>query len=134
MLTPTTVVPLRIRQDACSIASDYGLSCHLQEPVCCHRAGRATRWRRRHLHRLLDSDTCESVGTQPDGRGIGSPPTQGTAFKAGVRFLSFDSIKNQLKDHNGKLSPGKGILAGMIAGCVESVIAVTPTERIKTAL
>jgi solute carrier family 25 (mitochondrial citrate transporter), member 1 len=26
------------------------------------------------------------------------------------------------------------MLAGMVAGCVESVVAVTPTERVKTAL
>lgn len=59
---------------------------------------------------------------------------QGTACKAGVRFLSFDAIKNKLVDSNGKLSPGRGILAGMTAGAVESVLVVTPTERIKTAL
>ena len=58
----------------------------------------------------------------------------GTAFKAGVRFLSFDAIKNVLADADGKLSPARGILAGMVAGSVESVVAVTPTERIKTAL
>ncbi|KAL4887401.1 mitochondrial carrier domain-containing protein [Aspergillus karnatakaensis] len=58
----------------------------------------------------------------------------GTAFKAGVRFLSFDSIRNLLMDADGRLSPARGILAGMIAGTVESAVAVTPTERIKTAL
>ncbi|KAL4959776.1 mitochondrial carrier domain-containing protein [Aspergillus stella-maris] len=58
----------------------------------------------------------------------------GTAFKAGVRFMSFDTIKNSLADSNGSLSPVRGILAGMVAGMVESVVAVTPTERIKTAL
>lgn len=58
----------------------------------------------------------------------------GTAFKAGVRFLSFDAIRNRLVDDRGVLSPGRGILAGMLAGAVESVAAVTPTERIKTAL
>jgi len=58
----------------------------------------------------------------------------GTAFKAGVRFLSFDSIRSRLADERGALSPARGILAGMIAGTVESVVAVTPTERIKTAL
>jgi solute carrier family 25 citrate transporter 1 len=58
----------------------------------------------------------------------------GTAFKAGVRFLCFDSIRNRLADENGVLSPARGILAGMLAGTVESVVAVTPTERIKTAL
>lgn len=59
---------------------------------------------------------------------------QGTTFKAGVRFLSFDSIRNRLMDNNGRLTPARGILAGMVAGCVESIVAVTPTERVKTAL
>lgn len=58
----------------------------------------------------------------------------GTALKAGVRFLAFDSIKNQLADDHGRLSTSRGILAGMAAGAVESLLAVTPTERIKTAL
>jgi solute carrier family 25 citrate transporter 1 len=58
----------------------------------------------------------------------------GTAFKAGVRFLSFDSIRNRLADERGVLSPARGVLAGMLAGVVESVVAVTPTERVKTAL
>jgi solute carrier family 25 citrate transporter 1 len=55
-------------------------------------------------------------------------------MKASVRFLSFDSIRNILSDDAGRLSAGRGILAGLLAGCVESVVAVTPTERIKTAL
>lgn len=55
-------------------------------------------------------------------------------MKAGVRFLSYDSIKRILADYSGRLSPSRGLIAGMFAGCVESVIAVTPTERIKTAL
>lgn len=58
----------------------------------------------------------------------------GTAFKAGVRFLTYDSIKNVLADESGKLSMGRGIVAGMAAGSVEAVVAVAPTERIKTAL
>ncbi|KAH6703211.1 tricarboxylate transport protein, mitochondrial precursor [Leptodontidium sp. MPI-SDFR-AT-0119] len=58
----------------------------------------------------------------------------GTAFKASVRFLTFDTIKSQLVDKNGKLSAGSGILAGMSAGAVESITVVTPTERLKTAL
>lgn len=37
-------------------------------------------------------------------------------------------------DKTGRLTPARGILAGMIAGCVESIVAVTPTERVKTAL
>jgi solute carrier family 25 (mitochondrial citrate transporter), member 1 len=58
----------------------------------------------------------------------------GTAFKASVRFLTYDSIKNQLASEDGSLSPMRGMVAGMAAGAVESVVAVTPTERIKTAL
>ncbi|KAI5196079.1 hypothetical protein E4T38_08675 [Aureobasidium subglaciale] len=58
----------------------------------------------------------------------------GTALKAGVRFLAFDTIKARLVNERGQLSTSAGILAGSIAGAVESVLAVTPTERIKTAL
>lgn len=59
---------------------------------------------------------------------------QGTTAKAAVRFLSFDTIKNALADERGKLSASRGIVAGMVAGAVESVTVVTPTERVKTAL
>lgn len=51
-----------------------------------------------------------------------------------MRFVSYDTIRNSLSDEFGVLSPGRGIIAGMTAGAVESVFAVTPTERIKTAL
>ncbi|KAJ5447303.1 Mitochondrial carrier protein [Penicillium cf. griseofulvum] len=55
----------------------------------------------------------------------------GTTAKAAVRFVSYDTIRNSLADDRGVLSAGRGILAGMTAGAVESVLAVTPTERIK---
>ncbi|KAL5356748.1 mitochondrial carrier domain-containing protein [Aspergillus floccosus] len=58
----------------------------------------------------------------------------GTTAKAAVRFLSFDTIKNLLAREDGSLSAGRGILAGMVAGATESLLAVTPTERVKTAL
>ncbi|KAJ5542829.1 Mitochondrial carrier protein, partial [Penicillium sp. DV-2018c] len=58
----------------------------------------------------------------------------GTTAKAAVRFVSYDTIRNALADERGSLSAGRGMLAGMTAGAVESVLAVTPTERIKTAL
>lgn len=59
----------------------------------------------------------------------------GSIAKDGVRFLSFDMIKNAFKDpETGALSPLRNMLAGMSAGVVASVFAVTPTERIKTAL
>ena len=52
-----------------------------------------------------------------------------------MRFLSFDTVKNAFKDpETGTLSPGRNMLSGMAAGIVASATAVTPTERIKTAL
>ncbi|OAP53718.1 Tricarboxylate transport protein [Fonsecaea erecta] len=58
----------------------------------------------------------------------------GATGKAGVRFLCFDTIKALLADSNGRVSFARGVLAGMCAGVAESVVALTPTERIKTAM
>ncbi|KAI4737550.1 hypothetical protein E4T50_11979 [Aureobasidium sp. EXF-12298] len=59
----------------------------------------------------------------------------GSIGKDAVRFLSFDTVKNAFKDpETGTLSPLRNMLAGMAAGVVASATAVTPTERIKTAL
>jgi solute carrier family 25 citrate transporter 1 len=49
--------------------------------------------------------------------------------------MSFDSIKTAFSDpETGTLSPLRNLLAGMASGVVASTFAVTPTERIKTAL
>jgi solute carrier family 25 citrate transporter 1 len=59
----------------------------------------------------------------------------GSVAKDAVRFLSFDTVKNAFKDpETGTLTPARNMLAGMSAGVVASVFAVTPTERLKTAL
>ncbi|KAK4935669.1 hypothetical protein LTR10_023322 [Elasticomyces elasticus] len=59
----------------------------------------------------------------------------GTILKDAIRFISFDSIKSAFKDpETGTLSPLRNLLAGISAGVVASTFAVTPTERIKTAL
>lgn len=58
----------------------------------------------------------------------------GNTVKAGVRFLGFDAIKGLLADENGKVSGPRGVLAGLGAGVLESVVAVTPFETIKTAM
>lgn len=59
----------------------------------------------------------------------------GSVGKDAVRFLSFDTVKNAFKDpETGTLSPLRSMFAGMTAGVVASATAVTPTERIKTAL
>jgi solute carrier family 25 citrate transporter 1 len=59
----------------------------------------------------------------------------GSVAKDAVRFLSFDSVKNAFKDPaTGTLTPGRNMLSGMAAGVFASIFAVTPTERVKTAL
>ena len=59
----------------------------------------------------------------------------GSVAKDGIRFLSFDTIKETFKDHEtGTLTPLRNLGAGMCSGVVASIFAVTPTERIKTAL
>lgn len=60
---------------------------------------------------------------------------KGTIAKDAIRFLTFDRIKNAFKDkETGQLSTLNSLMAGMSAGVVASTFAVTPTERIKTAL
>ncbi|KAL4401654.1 mitochondrial citrate transmembrane transport protein [Malassezia pachydermatis] len=58
----------------------------------------------------------------------------GNALKAGVRFLSYDHFKSMLKDENGKLTAPRSLLAGLGAGMMEAIFAVTPSETIKTKL
>ncbi|KAK3711116.1 hypothetical protein LTR37_009903 [Vermiconidia calcicola] len=59
----------------------------------------------------------------------------GSVGKDGVRFLSFDTIKEKFKDpETGTLTPLRNMGAGMASGVVASITAVTPTERMKTAL
>ena len=59
----------------------------------------------------------------------------GTVAKDAIRFISFDTIKEQFKDpETGTLSPLRNLGAGIASGIVASTFAVTPTERIKTAL
>ncbi len=56
----------------------------------------------------------------------------GSIPKAGIRFGANAKCKKLLADENGKLTMGKPFLAGMGAGIVEAVLAVTPMETIKT--
>jgi solute carrier family 25 citrate transporter 1 len=48
--------------------------------------------------------------------------------------MAFDAIKNSLSDDSGRLTFAQSMFAGMMAGATESVVAVTPTERLKTAM
>ncbi|KAF1809220.1 mitochondrial carrier [Eremomyces bilateralis CBS 781.70] len=59
----------------------------------------------------------------------------GTMAKCGVRFFVYDGLKEQLASSYLKCSNLlQGVVAGMGAGIAESVLVVTPIERIKTAL
>ncbi|KDN36393.1 mitochondrial carrier [Tilletiaria anomala UBC 951] len=58
----------------------------------------------------------------------------GNAVKAGVRFLAFDHFKSLLRDDQGRLSGPRSLIAGLGAGMMEAIFAVTPSETIKTKL
>lgn len=58
----------------------------------------------------------------------------GNAVKAGVRFVAFDTYKHLLSDENGHISGPRTVLAGFGAGITESLLAVTPSESVKTQL
>ncbi|KAM6493261.1 mitochondrial tricarboxylate transporter [Amanita muscaria] len=58
----------------------------------------------------------------------------GNATKAGVRFVSYDYFKSKLADSQGKVSAPRSLLAGLGAGTMEAIFAVTPSETIKTKL
>ncbi|VDB94058.1 unnamed protein product [Peniophora sp. CBMAI 1063] len=58
----------------------------------------------------------------------------GNSLKAGVRFVSYDYFKSKLADSEGKVSAPRSLVAGLGAGVMESIFAVTPSETIKTKL
>jgi solute carrier family 25 citrate transporter 1 len=58
----------------------------------------------------------------------------GNAVKAGVRFVSYDHFKHMLADSQGKVSAPRSLVAGLGAGMMEAIFAVTPSETIKTKL
>ncbi|KAI3400371.1 hypothetical protein diail_3388 [Diaporthe ilicicola] len=58
----------------------------------------------------------------------------GNSAKAGIRFVAFDQYKRLLADADGKVSGPRAAVAGFAAGVTESLLAVTPTESIKTQL
>ncbi|OCF72761.1 solute carrier family 25 (mitochondrial citrate transporter), member 1 [Kwoniella mangroviensis CBS 8886] len=63
-----------------------------------------------------------------------TPVIIGNAVKAGVRFTTYDQFKSLLKDDEGKLTAPRSMLAGLGAGMSEAIIAVTPSETIKTKM
>ncbi|KAJ2371287.1 hypothetical protein IW150_004656, partial [Coemansia sp. RSA 2607] len=66
-------------------------------------------------------------------RGL-TPMLLGNALKAGVRFLTYDTIKQQLQDPQGQMTMPRMMCAGMLAGAVEGASVVAPTEAVKTRM
>ena len=64
-------------------------------------------------------------------RGL-APTLIGSIPKAGIRFGLNGVFKENLKDKDGKLTPGKNFLAGLGAGVSEALIIVAPVETVKT--
>lgn len=58
----------------------------------------------------------------------------GSIPKAGIRFGGNSWCKKMLADEKGKLTMAKQFLAGMGAGTIEAIVAVTPMETIKVKL
>ncbi|KAJ1803881.1 hypothetical protein LPJ75_005747, partial [Coemansia sp. RSA 2598] len=77
--------------------------------------------------------TLQTQGPQGLYRGL-TPMLIGNALKAGVRFLTYDTIKEQLRDPQGRLTMPRMMCAGMCAGIVEGGLVVAPTEALKTRL
>lgn len=83
---------------------------------------------------LVVAQTYKHEGLRALYKGCGALVV-GSIAKDAVRFVSFDTVKNQFKDpETGTLTPLRNMLAGMSAGVLASITAVTPTERVKTAL
>ncbi|GAC93379.1 tricarboxylate transport protein, mitochondrial precursor [Pseudozyma hubeiensis SY62] len=83
-------------------------------------------------------DTYRTRGITGFFSGAGAMVT-GNSAKAGVRFLTYDTIQNALRPKSTssskeKLSMGRSILAGFLAGSAEAMLAVTPSEAIKTRM
>lgn len=55
----------------------------------------------------------------------------GSIPKSAVRFGSFETVKKQLVDDEGKLNAQRRLLAGLCAGISEAILAVTPMETVK---
>jgi solute carrier family 25 citrate transporter 1 len=63
-----------------------------------------------------------------------TPLLIGAPVQGLIRFTSLGYFNNVLADDNGKVSRFSGLIAGVSAGVLESVICVTPMETVKTVL
>mmetsp|Transcript_10924 Transcript_10924/g.19604 ORF Transcript_10924/g.19604 Transcript_10924/m.19604 type:complete len:296 (-) Transcript_10924:342-1229(-) len=64
-------------------------------------------------------------------RGL-TPTLIGSIPKAGIRFGLNAQLKDNMRDKDGKLTPGKNFVAGLGAGVSEALIIVAPVETVKT--
>lgn len=58
------------------------------------------------------------------------PVLLGSLPKAGIRFGGFDFFKSKLQLEDGNMSPMRNLAAGMMAGTLEAILAVTPVRLI----
>jgi len=63
-----------------------------------------------------------------------APVVVGSIPKAGIRFGGFNFVQSKLRLEDGSITPLRNLGAGMAAGAVEAVVAVTPIETMKTKL
>lgn len=77
------------------------------------------------------SHTVKSTGFLSLYRGL-APTLLGSIPKAGIRFGLNAIFKDNLRDKDGKLTPGKNFVAGLGAGVSEALLIVAPVETVKT--
>eukprot|EP00924_Labyrinthula_sp_SR-Ha-C_P000956 augustus_masked-scaffold_7-processed-gene-9.54-mRNA-1 protein AED:0.05 eAED:0.05 QI:0/-1/0/1/-1/1/1/0/292 len=86
-----------------------------------------------HTMSSLAQETFKRSGVTGFYRGL-LPVLLGSFPKAGVRFGGFNIISSKLRKEDGTITPLRSLFSGMCAGAVESTVAVTPIETIKTKL
>ena len=116
-----------------------GIEATLTYPLDFAKTQAQLRFNRRWRH--IDTSTFIRRTVAADGisalyTGLGTA-VHGSALKAGLRYLVFDSTIHALKGLDGRHGKSGDLdyaAAGIAAGIVESVVIATPSERIKTAL
>jgi solute carrier family 25 citrate transporter 1 len=63
-----------------------------------------------------------------------TPLLIGAPIQGLIRFASLGYFNNLLADEEGQISRASGLIAGICAGILESVVIVTPMETVKTVL
>mmetsp|Transcript_26825 Transcript_26825/g.58934 ORF Transcript_26825/g.58934 Transcript_26825/m.58934 type:complete len:374 (-) Transcript_26825:254-1375(-) len=88
------------------------------------------------LHR---SDPNWTLLSQARRTGLGMykglpPMLIGAPLQGAVRFTTLERIKRALAEPGSAPGPGVNLLAGVLSGCLEAALVVTPIETIKTRL